>query len=285
MTRRSAATPHPTEGNHQAATSPLLLLGEGNEAQTLALNRDRVLRLLKDPSHVDRLLRERVALAAAREAGLPVPRDYGLHTVDGRPGLEQERIDGPNLLALLERRPWLLARVARTLGETHARLHSTVISHGLPTVHERIRQAVADLVIPSRFRGPALKRLERLTGGNALCHWDFQPTNVILADAGPTVIDWSFAARGDPAADVARTRLILAIGAPPKNAGLIIGRLDTLGRRALNFLYLRSYARARPIDPKLVNLWLPLVALPRLAANIAEERDHLIALIDKAIID
>lgn len=262
------------------------LLGEGREAQTLAWTEGRVLRLLKDPAHADRLRRERIALAAARAAGAPVPHDYGPQTVDGRPGVVLERIDGPTLLSLLAHRPWLLPRIARTLGETHAHLHAAVIHDGLPTVHDIIRHALAESrLIPDRFNQPALERLEQLSGGDTLCHWDFQPANVILGASGPRVIDWSFAARGHPAADVARTRLILAIGEPPRDAGFVIRRLDALGRRTLGYLYLRAYAKARPIDAHLVDRWLPLVALPRLTANVPEERGRLIALIDATISD
>jgi aminoglycoside phosphotransferase (APT) family kinase protein len=260
-----------------------LLLGEGAEAETLAWDEGRVLRLLKDPGHADRLGRERIALAAARDAGLPVPRGYGPHTVDGRPGLVLERIDGANLLDLLARRPWLLPRVARVLGETHAQVHGATVRAGLPTVHGIIRQAIGSPLVPDRFRGPAERALAGLPDGDTLCHWDFQPTNVILSSAGPRVIDWSFAARGHPAADVARTRLILAIGEAPANAGFVIRRLDAVGRGALAHLYLRAYAGSRPIEPQLVKRWLPLVALPRLTANFPEERDRLIALIDSTL--
>jgi aminoglycoside phosphotransferase (APT) family kinase protein len=42
-------------------------------------------------------------------------------------------------------------------------------------------------------------------------HLDLHPANVILAPNGPVVIDWTNAAAGDPAADVALTWLILAV--------------------------------------------------------------------------
>jgi thiamine kinase len=276
-------TNDPAAGRVTGAQS-MPLLGEGREAQTLAWTQHRVLRLLKDPAHADRLARERTALAAARAAGAPVPQDYGPQTLDGRPGVLLERIDGPTLLSLLAHRPWLLRSIARMLGETHAQLHAAVVHDGLPTVHEIVRHALTESkLIPDRFIEPALKRLDPLPGGDTLCHWDFQPANVILGASGPRVIDWSFAARGHPAADIARTRLILAIGEPPPDAGFLIRRLDALGRQALIHRYLRAYGKTRSIDTGLVNRWLPLVALPRLTAGVPEERGRLIALIDDAI--
>jgi aminoglycoside phosphotransferase (APT) family kinase protein len=212
-----------------------------------------------------------------------VPAVFGQETIDGRPGLITERIDGPDLLTLLGQRPWLVARVARMLGETHALIHAATVNEGLPTVHAKLRQLVTESdLVPERFRRAALERLETLPAGSGLCHWDFQPANVISSDSGPVVIDWTFAARGDPAADVARTRLILRVGEPSSDASFVIKRLDSLGRRLLSSLYLRAYRKKRPVDLAQVELWEPLVALARLTAGVPEERDRLIELIESA---
>jgi aminoglycoside phosphotransferase (APT) family kinase protein len=265
------------------AEPKLELLGEGREAETLAWGEHRVLRLLKDPARSDHLERERVALIAARRAGVPVPAVYGRETLDGRPGLVIERVDGRDLLTLLGRRPWLLPRVARALGETHARVHAVKLDAGLPTVHEVVRSAITDSeLVPVHFRRRALDLLELLPEGDRLCHWDFHPANLLDGHAGPIVIDWSFAARGHPAADVARTRLIVSAGARPTGRSSLIGRLDPLGRRLLSRLYMRAYRRSAPLDQALVDRWTPLVAVVRLTAGIPEERERLIEMFESS---
>jgi aminoglycoside phosphotransferase (APT) family kinase protein len=242
-----------------------------------------VLRLLKEPARSDRIEREPVALTAARRAGAPVPAVYGRETLDGRPGLVIERLHGPDLLTLLGRRPWLLPSVARTLGETHARIHAVNIDAGLPTVHEVVRSAVADSeLVPGHLRCRALELLDLLPDGNRLCHWDFHPANLLAGSNGPVVIDWSFAARGHPAADVARTRLILEVGARPTGSSSLVGRLDPRGRGLLSRLYTRAYRECAPLDQGLVDQWTPLVALVRLTAGIQDERDRLIEILESA---
>jgi aminoglycoside phosphotransferase (APT) family kinase protein len=266
------------------AETELELLGEGREAETLGWGEHRVLRLLKNPTRIDRLERELVALTAARRGGAPVPAVYGRETVNGRPGLVIERVEGPDLLTLLGRRPWLLPRVARRLGETHARVHAVHLDAGLPTVHEVVRSAITDSeLVPGRFRRRALELLELLPEGERLCHWDFHPANLLDGHAGPIVIDWSFAARGHPAADVARTRLIVSAGARPSGRSSLIGRLDPLGRRLLSRLYMRAYRRSAPLDQPLVDGWTPLVAVVRLTAGIQEERERLIEMFESSI--
>jgi aminoglycoside phosphotransferase (APT) family kinase protein len=256
------------------------VIGEGREAQTLEWGEDRVLRLLKDPANVERLQRERVALEIARAGGAPVPRDFGPLTVAGRPGCILERIHGPTTLDLLTRSPWRILQIARTLGTTHARIHGITAGERLPSVHDRIQEAIAaNDALPGDTRRAALERLEALDGGEALCHWDYQPANVLLPQSGPVVIDWTFAARGHPAADVARTQLILHIGERP-DAPLVASLVDRLGRQILTNRYLRAYRRARPVEQHLVQLWLPLVALPRLAAGIVSERERLLEIVN-----
>lgn len=50
-------------------------------------------------------------------------------------------------------------------------------------------------------------------GANVLCHNDFQPFNVLAADGVVTgIVDWSLGALGDPRADLAWTRVVLALG-------------------------------------------------------------------------
>lgn len=265
------------------AEPELEVLGEGREAETLAWGEHRVLRLLKDPAHSDRLERERVALTAAGRGGVPVPAVYGRETLHGRPGLVIERVEGPDLLTLLGRRPWLLPRIARALGETHARVHAVKVDAGLPTVHDVVRGAIADLkLVPAHLRSRALDRLELLPGGNRLCHWDLQPANLLAGSAGPVVIDWGFAARGHPAADVARTRLIVEVGARPTGSSSLVRRLDSLGRGLLSRLYMRAYRRSTPLDQRLVDRWTPLVALVRLTAGIQEERERLVEIFESA---
>jgi tRNA A-37 threonylcarbamoyl transferase component Bud32 len=109
--------------------------------------------------------------------------------------------------------------------EFEARVMEHARAHGfpVPTVHE-VR---SDSLVLERVEGPTmlealdlerdpadLARLhERLHEipfeGAALLHLDLHPANVIRSPAGPVVIDWTNAAAGDPAVDVALTWVIL----------------------------------------------------------------------------
>jgi len=107
--------------------------------------------------------------------------------------------------------------------EAHVMEHAR--SHGfpVPAVHE-VR---GDSLVLQRIEGPTMLEaieLERHSAelarlhqqlheiafeGSALLHRDLHPANVILSPDGPVVIDWTNAAGGDPALDVALVWVIL----------------------------------------------------------------------------
>jgi streptomycin 6-kinase len=146
------------------------LLASGRESDILDVGGGRVLRRYKqggNPEH------EALVMAHAQAHGFPVPRVLEVH-----PGeLVLERMEGPNLVSDLARRPWRLRAHARLLTDLHRRLH--------------------------RIEAPP--GLEAASDGDALLQLDLHPENVLLTTSGPVVIDWTNARRGDPAFDVAYT--------------------------------------------------------------------------------
>ncbi len=140
------------------------------------------------------------------ERGYPAPRVEAL-SADGCE-LVMERIVGPTMLEDLQKRPWTYRRHAATLASLHRRLHELT--------------APAWLAI---FPG----------GGGCLIHLDLHPLNVILAPTGPVLIDWTNAARGSAATDVAVTWLLMTAAEIPGSRWL--AAVNGIMRR----LFVRSF--------------------------------------------
>ena len=255
----------------------LTRLGAGREAEVFAWYAGRALRLARDPSRGARLRREALALECAGRAGVPVPRVHDEVVVEGRPGLVVDRVDGRDLLSVVERRPWRFHAVGRTCGALHARMHALEGPDELPLLADELRARLQTDPVPGDVRDAALRELERLPAGDRLCHGDFHPANVLAARDGPVVIDWTLAARGDPTADVARTRLLLLDSAVPEDASAILRSLAHVGRRLLFAAYLRGYRSVRAPDHELVRRWVWVCAAARLAEGIDAEHDALLA--------
>lgn len=257
-------------------------LGEGREAEVYAWGEGSVLRLLRDPGNRAALEREAAALAAASAARAPVPAPGDLVEVEGRPGLVMERLDGADMFTLLGRRPWLVGGFARRLGALQAELHATPAPAGVPSLRRRVAERItgSDTVDPALVER-ALAALEGLPDGEALCHGDLHPGNVLMTADGPRIIDWTNASRGDAMADVAYTSLLFEIARPQPSAPFLVRRLDGVARDHMRRRHLTAYAERAPVDRERAARWRPVLAVVRLAMPLPREHSALTRIVEE----
>ena len=175
--------------------APGPLLASGRDSDIFEYGDGLVLRRSRDRRSLEA---EAQTMEYARSHGYPVPAVSEL-SADGT-DLVMERLDGPVMLTALSRRPWSLRGQAGVLAELHRRLHEIPAPPWVPDA-------------PSGH-------------GDSLIHLDLHPLNVILTDRGPMVIDWTGAARGGGATDVALTWLLMATASIPAGHlwGAVLGR-------------------------------------------------------------
>jgi hypothetical protein len=168
----------------------------------------------------------------------------------------------------------------------HASLHAVGAPMELQPVRVRLRERIAGAPnLPSRLADGALRELDRLPDGDRLLHGDFHPGNVLLSSRGPVVIDWTNATHGDPDADVARTSLMLKLGAMPPGTPRLIRSLNQVGRGWFGRFYSGGYRAVRPYDSAAVERWMVPHAAARLAEQIPEEVDALLHFLDARVRD
>jgi Ser/Thr protein kinase RdoA (MazF antagonist) len=107
-----------------------------------------------------------------------------------------------------------------------------------------------------------LGRLADMPDGDRLCHGDFHPINVLGQDSQPMVIDWPDACRGDPAADVCRSYLLLKLHAED----IAEPYLDA-------YCNINNTPRAKILD------WLPYIAAARLAEDVPDDWARLLEIV------
>jgi hypothetical protein len=265
-------------------TQALVKVAEGREAEMFEWGDGRLLRLLRNPLHAGSMQWEAAATRAARSGGLRVPEVYEMRSVNGRPGMVVERIQGRDLLSEIAAGPWRLWSIGKACGELHARMAG--ITAG-PDLRE-LRETLADQIrrsplVPETYADYALRELEELPEGNSLCHGDFHPANVLRSGGGLVVIDWTNAARGASLADFARSMLMLKLGDPPPGAPWLIRAGARFARVLLKAAYERTYRRSLPVEPALYQRWETVRAVHRLQDGIESERKKLIHLIDRRL--
>lgn len=170
------------------------LLARGRDAEVFALGDDRVVRRTTGGGD---LVAEARLMEHVRATGYPVPRVWRVAPAE----MVMDRVAGPTMLEVLERRPWTAARLGRQLGELHRALHAIPAPRGLRP-------------------HPAIE-------GDRVLHLDLHPLNVIVGPRGPVVIDWSNARRGPGAADAADVWIVLGcMVRDPSTATSLLGRAE-----------------------------------------------------------
>jgi aminoglycoside phosphotransferase (APT) family kinase protein len=121
--------------------------------------------------------------------------------------------------------------------------------------------------------------LAGLPDGENICHGDFHPANVLITEQGPMVIDWMTASTGSPWTDVARTSLILSIGA--KGAGKQVSPMIRMAIKLYHRAYLDRYRALYTDNMEELNRWMPVIAAARLIEDIRPEREALIRIVEE----
>lgn len=273
----------PLDARHNVSRVARVLLAEGREAEVFEWGPGKVLRLIRNGESRSWMERGVAAMQAAQARGAPVPRVDEVVVVDGRPGVVMERVDGPDLIAAMGSQPWRVQRAARDLGRVHARLHEIPGPPELLSLHNHARDRIEHAApLPAESARFALDALHELPDGDRLLHGDYHPGNVLIGPKGPVVIDWTNATRGDPAADVARTRLMIRLGDLPPGTPALIRQLNRFGRRYFGWAYLRSYRAARPVDLAVLDRWEIVRAADRVSEGIDAEIPSLLELLETA---
>jgi aminoglycoside phosphotransferase (APT) family kinase protein len=254
------------------------LIGQGRTAEIYAWGDGEALKLYHVGWPASAAAHEVDIGRALAGTGLPVPTVGRALEVDGRYGLLFERIVGPSLMERFSAKPWTVIESLRVFTDLHLAMHTHSVT-GLPSQREQLARLIKEAsAAPVAIRAQALERLDQLPDGNALCHGDYHPDNVLMTRGGPVIIDWGSASSGHPLGDVARTELLLGVGEPPASRmnRWLLSSARALVRRA----YIRRYLRLRPASAGDLAAWRFPIAVARLGEGIVEERDKLLRLIE-----
>jgi Ser/Thr protein kinase RdoA (MazF antagonist) len=257
------------------------LIGRGRTAEIYAWDQGRALKLYYSGWPADAVNHEAEISQVVAATGVTAPAVDGVLEVDGRHGVLFERLVGPSLLEQVAGHPWTLPRAVRVFTDLHLAVHTHTVADGpLPSQRTRlVRQIEEAPAITEEARRAALQRLAQLPDGEALCHGDYHPDNVLVTPRGPIIIDWVSATRGHPLADVAQTDLLLRIGEPPETRSRVERGLLAVARGYVRRTYLRRYLRLRPARQAEFTAWRFPISVARLAEEIPGEREQLLQLI------
>ena len=243
------------------------LLGSGNVAEAFVYG-EHVLKLYRRPEAKSAAFIEAATLAILADHGLPTPRVHDVRAFGDRWGLVMDRAAGDPLVRFGADGPVLVPGGFEEMLRLHRLIHAEADMR-LPSLTARLRYRIGLIDgIEETLRRRLLARLAELPDGDRLCHGDFHPFNIVGPPGAAMVIDWLDAASGPPAADVARSYMLISAGAPDLAAG-----------------YLDAYAQAAGMARATIIDWMPVVSAGRLVHENADaaERARLLRMINETL--
>lgn len=253
----------------------LRLLDGGRCAQIYEFGTGTVLKLYDERFTADWVGQATDRAAMVADAGVSVPRVFGVETIGGRHGAVMERIDGRTLWDEVAHRPADAASLGQELARLHAELHTIEVGGEFVDALELMQERIA--VVPDvdrAVREQALAQTNAAPRAATLLHGDLHPGNVMVRPSGELVaIDWDFPRRGPASHDACRAfHLIdswaLAPGTDPSVVDV---------RESMADAYLAGYCASTGARAAEITAWTLAHAVARFAEGIDEERSLLAA--------
>lgn len=256
-------------------------IGQGNTAEILLYKPGTVLKLFRDQFPESGVLKEWRVTRAVQTVYSRMPKALRLVSCGERSGILYELAEGQDLFRMIGSEPFLLFSTGKKLAEIHTEIHGKTIS-GILTVKEKLLQEIGwvnDLSDDEKRK--ITDRLLLLPDGDRLCHFDFHPGNIMVSGGKLLVLDWLTACSGEPAADIARTCLLLKYG-EVRNGDRLSRLILSITKVFIRRSYMRNIRRLSGITRDEIKRWILPAAAARLSEWLTEhERKRLLKLIRK----
>lgn len=210
------------------------------------------------------VLNEALNQARIEETGLHIPHVLEVCTVDGKWAIVSEYIKGKTLAQLIaeagddeEKKDQYLELLVDLQLEVHSKTCPM-----LNKLKDKMNRKISETELDATTRYDLHTRLEGMPKHNKVCHGDFNPSNIIIAEDGtPYILDWSHATQGNASADAARTYLLFCLS----------------GDEDMAKKYLDLFCKKSDTAKQYVQKWMPIVAASQSVKGNANEREFLLS--------
>ena len=232
-----------------------------NNKKVIYRDGDRCIKVFDtDYSKAD-VLNEALNHARIEETGLNVSKVLEVTMIDGKWAIVFDYIKGKTLSQLIEENPDKKAEYIELLVDLQMEVHSKSCPL-LNKLKDKMSRKVADTEFDATTRYDLYARINDMPKHNKVCHGDFNPSNIVIAEDGtPYILDWSHATQGNASADVARTYLLFWLNG------------DISGAQ----MYLDIFCEKSNTEKQYVEKWMPLVAAAQSLECNENEREFLMS--------
>ncbi|WP_418742438.1 phosphotransferase family protein [Enorma massiliensis] len=228
---------------------------------------DKIAKVFNETKPVSDVFNEALNLARINECGIRSPKALEVTKLEGDEAgwaLITTKVPGVTLAEKIEAEPQRFGEYLEQFVDLQIEIHGYT-SPLLNRQDDKYARMINSLeAINATTRYNLLERLDGLKKGTAVCHGDFNPSNVIVSEDGTlSVCDWAHATQGAPAADVAMTYLLFS-----------------LTSREQAEAYLDTYCERADMAKQIVRQWLPVIAASELARKRKVNEEFLMSWVD-----
>ncbi len=232
--------------------------------KTIYRDGDKCIKVFNSEYSKADVLNEALNQARIEETGLNIPKIHEVTMIDGKWAIVSEYIKGKTLAQLIaedeDKKDEYLELLVKLQLDVHSK-KCPLLNKLKDKMNRKI--SISDLDATTRY--DLHTRLEGMPKHNKVCHGDFNPSNIIIAEDGtPYILDWSHATQGNASADAARTYLLFWL------AGDIEGAKK----------YLDIFCRLSNTAKQYVQKWMPIVAASQSVKGNEKEREFLLSWVD-----
>lgn len=205
------------------------------------------------------ILNEALNQARVEETGLNIPKIREVTVVDGKWVIVSDYIKGKTLAQLMEEAPDRKEEYLNLFVDLQIKVQSASCPL-LTKLRDKMSRKIEQTDFDATTRYDLRTRLDAMPKHAKLCHGDFNPSNIIIAEDGtPYVLDWSHVTQGNASADAARTYLLFWLA----------GDIEGANR------YLELFCEKSGTQKRYVQSWMPIVAASQSVKGNKAEREFL----------
>lgn len=228
---------------------------------------DKIAKVFNETKPVSDVFNEALNLARINECGIRSPKALEVTKLEGDEAgwaLITTKVPGVTLAEKIEAEPQRFGEYLEQFVDLQIEIHGYT-SPLLNRQDDKYARMINSLeAINATTRYNLLERLDGLKKGTAVCHGDFNPSNVIVSEDGTlSVCDWAHATQGAPAADVAITYLLFSLTSKEQAEA-----------------YLDTYCERADMAKQIVRQWLPVIAASELARKRKVNEEFLMSWVD-----
>ena len=230
-------------------------------AKTVYRDGDLCIKVFNEEFSKADVLNEALNQARIEEIGLNIPKIQEVTKIDGKWAIVSDFISGKTLQQLMDEDPDKKDEYLNMFVD----LQLEVLSKNCPLLNklkDKMNRKISLAELDATTRYDLHTRLNGMPKHNKVCHGDFNPSNIIIAEDGtPYIIDWSHATQGNGAADAARTYLLFWLK----------GDIETAKK------YLEMFCEKSDTAKQYVQKWMPIVAASQSVKGNEQEREFLLS--------